>query len=98
MIGSFGSASMVVSMILVMVGSILVIGFVHRRQDGVEAAVPLLSPAPVTLDPGVHHVEDLWLQVHWPRLRPARSAHQLGVLAHPQVLGAGLQRHAVRLS
>src|SRR5215471_15292780 len=98
MTGSFGSASMVVSMILVMVGSILVIGFVHRRQDGVEAAVPLLSPAPVALDPGVHHVEDLRLQVHWPGLRPARPAHQPGVLEHPQVLVDRLQRHPVRLS
>src|SRR5215831_3795388 len=98
MTGSFGSASMVVSMVVVMVGSILVVGFAHRRQDGVEAAVPLLGPAPVALDPDVHHVEDLCLQVHGPRLGPARPAYQPGVLKHPQVLVDGLQRHPVRLS
>src|SRR6516164_6784665 len=98
MIGSLGSASMVVSMVLVMVGHLLVVGVVHPRQDGVEAAVPLLSPAPVALDPLVQHVEGLRLQVHWPRLRPARPAHQPGVLEHPQVLVDGLQRHLVRLS
>src|SRR5215467_15111684 len=98
MTGSLGSASMVVSVVLVMVAPILVVGVVHPRQDGVEAAVPLLSPAPVTLDPVVQHVEDLRLQVHWPRLRPVRPAHQPGVLEHPQVLVDGLQRHLVRLS
>src|SRR5215471_6430645 len=98
MIGSLGSASMIVSLVLVIVGHLLVIGVVHSRQDGVEAAVSLLSPAPVTLDPVVQHVEDLRLQVHWPRLRPVRPAHQPGVLEHPQVLVDGLQRHLVRLS
>src|SRR5262245_39290194 len=79
MTGSFGSASTVVSMILVMVGSILVVGFVHCGQDGIEAAVPLLSPAPVALDPGVNHVDDLCLQVHCPALRPERPGAQLDV-------------------
>src|SRR5262249_12964539 len=97
MIGSFGSASMVVCVVLVTVGPIVVVGFVHPRQDGVKAAVPLLSAAPVALDPVAHHVEDRRLQVHWPRLRPARPAHQPGVLEHPQVLVNGLQGHLVRL-
>src|SRR5262245_16106229 len=98
MIGSFGSASMVVCVVSVMVGHLLVVGVFHLRQDGVEAAVPLLSPAPVALDPVVQHVEGLRLQVHWPRLRPVRSAHQPGVLEHPKVLVDGLQCHLVRLS
>src|SRR5579872_4604196 len=92
MTGSFGSASMAVSMIFVMLSSIP-IWFAHRREDGVEPAVPLLSPAPVALDPGVHQVEDLGLQAYRPRLRPRRPADQPGVLQHPQVLVDGLQRH-----
>src|SRR5215469_12974258 len=106
MIGSFGSASMAVSVILIMVTSIRVpdsfisryAGFVHRRQHGIEAAVPLLSLAPAALDPVVHHVECRRLEVRWPRLRPVRPAHQPGVLEHAKVLIDGLQRHLVRLS
>src|SRR5215472_7304822 len=91
MTGSFGSASMTVSVILFNLVS------VHLRQDGVKAAVPLLDAAPVALDPGVHQVEDLDLQAHRPGLRPSRPADEPGVLEHPQVLVDGLQRHPVRL-
>jgi len=69
----------------------------HLRQDGVQAAVALLDPGPVALDPGVHQVEGLDLQAHWPGLRPGRPADEPGVLEHPQVLVNGLQRHLVRL-
>src|SRR5579863_3965948 len=95
MTGSFGSASMTVSRIFVMLSSIPV-WFAHRREDGVEPAVPPLSPAPVALDPGVHQIEDLSLQPYRPRLRPRWPADQPGVLEHSQVLVDGLQRHLVR--
>ena len=36
----------------------------HRIQDGVQAAVPLLDAASVALDPGVHQVEGRYLQVY----------------------------------
>src|SRR5215470_972754 len=76
MTGSFGSASMTVSVIVFMLVS------PHLRQDGVQAAVALLDAGPVALDPGVHQVEGLHLQAHRPRLRPARPADQPGVLEH----------------
>src|SRR6202035_4712944 len=89
--GSFGSASMAVSLILFILFSL------HLRQDGVEAAVALLDAGPVALDPGVHQVEGLDLQAHRPGLRSARPTDEPGVLEHPQVLVDGLQRHPVRL-
>jgi hypothetical protein len=52
---------MAVSVIFVMLSSIRV-WFAHRREDGVEPAVPLLSPEPVALDPGVHQVEDAFFE------------------------------------
>src|ERR1700736_3591233 len=91
MTGSFGSASMAVSVILFILVSL------HLRQDGVEAAVALLDALPVALDPGVHQVEGLDLQAHRPGLRSARPADEPGVLEHPQVLVDGLQRHPVPL-
>src|SRR6266404_7046405 len=91
MTGSFGSASMTVSVIL-----FIFVSF-HLRQDGVEAAVTLLDAVPVALDPGVHQVQGLDLQAHRPWLRPSRPADEPGVLEHPQVLVDGLQRHPVRL-
>src|SRR5271166_616754 len=91
MTGSFGSASMTVSVILFILVSL------HLRQDGVEAAVALLDAVPVALDPGIHQVEGLDLQAHRPGLRPSRPADEPGVLEHPQVLVDGLQRHPVRL-
>src|SRR3977135_2949351 len=72
MIGNFGSASMVVSAMLLMAR----LPFARRGEHGVEAAVALLCLAPVALDPVVHQVEDLSLQVHRPWLRPSRPAHQ----------------------
>src|ERR1700724_3153022 len=91
MTGSFGSASMTVSVILFILVSL------HLRQDGVEAAVALLDALPVALDPGVHQVQGLYLQAHRPGLRSARPADEPGVLEHPQVLVDGLQRNPVRL-
>ena len=55
MTGSFGSASMAVSVISVHAR----LSFMLWRQDGVQAAVALLDAAPVALDPGVHQVEGL---------------------------------------
>ena len=63
MTGSFGSASMTVSVILFMLFS------VHLVEDGVEAAVALLDAGSVALDPGVHQVEGLDFQVYRPGLR-----------------------------
>src|SRR5689334_7018191 len=91
MTGSFGSASMIVCVILFMLVS------VHLRQDGVKAAVALLDAGPVALDPGVHQVEDPDLQAYRAGLRPSWPADEPGVLEHPQVLVDGLQRHPVRL-
>src|SRR5580693_9457535 len=91
MTGSFGSASMTVSVILFILVSL------HLRQDGVEAAVALLDALPVALDPGVHQVQCLDLQAHRPGLRASRPADEPGVLEHPQVLVDSLQRHPVRL-
>src|SRR5690349_22475587 len=56
MTGSFGSASMTVSVILFIFVS------PHFVQDGVQAAVALLDAGPVALDPGVHQVEGLDLR------------------------------------
>jgi len=81
MTGSFGSASMTVSVIL----SIFVpfhLCQLHLGQDGVQAAVALLEAGQVALDPGVHQVEGLDLQAHWPGLRPGRPADEPGVLKH----------------
>src|SRR5580700_1804050 len=93
MTGSFGSASMAVSVVVDIVGAILVFGVAHGRQEGVQPAVPLLCTPPVTLDPGLHLSEDSGLQSHRPGLRPMRPAHQPGVLQDPQVLVDSLQRH-----
>jgi hypothetical protein len=38
-------------------------------QNGVEAAVALLDASPVALDPGVHQVQGLDIQVYFSRLR-----------------------------
>jgi len=57
----------------------------------------LLDAGPVTLDPGVHQVEGLDIQAHYPGLRAGRAADEPGVLEHLQVLVDGLQRHPVRL-
>src|SRR5215472_5382405 len=97
MIGSFGSASMAVSVAVDIVGAILVVGVAHGRQEGVQAAVPLLCAPPVSLDPGLHLSENLGLQSHRPGLRPTRPAHQPGVLQHPQMLVDSLQCHPVRI-
>src|SRR3984893_985603 len=91
MTGSFGSASMIVSVILFIFVS------VHLRQDGVEAAVALVDASPVALDPGVHQVQGLDLQADRPGLRPSWPADEPGVLEHPQVLVDGLQRDPVWL-
>src|SRR6266566_1865935 len=96
MTGSFGSASMTVSVILFILVS-LHLCQLHLGKDGVEAAVALLNAVPVAFDPGVHQVEGLDLQAHRPRLRSSRPADEPGVLEHPQVLVDGLQRHPVRL-
>ena len=58
MTGSFGSASMTVSVILFMLFP------VHFVEDGVEAAVALLDAGSVALDPGVHQVEGLDFQAY----------------------------------
>src|ERR1700730_1019567 len=92
--GSFGSASMIVSVILFMLVS-LHLCQLHLGQDGVEAAVALLDAVPVALDPGVHQVEGLDLQAHRPGLRSSRPADEPGLLEHPQVLVDGLPRHPV---
>src|SRR5690349_1200140 len=97
MIGSFGSASMVVSVVAGIVGTILVVDVAYGRQEGVQAAVPLLCAPPVALDPDLHLGEDPGFQPHWPGLRPLRPAHQPGVLQDPQVLVDSLQCHPVRL-
>src|SRR5262249_3211365 len=91
MMGSFGSASMTVSLTLFMVVSL------HLLQDSVKPAVALLGADPVALDPGIHQVESPNLEAHRPGLRPWRPADQPGLLEHPQVLVDGLQRHLVRL-
>src|SRR5689334_19141385 len=91
MTGTFGSASMTVSVILFMFFS------PHVVEDGVEAAVTLLDAGPVALDPGVHQVEGPDLQAYRPGLRPGRPGDEPGVLEHAQVLVNGLQRHLVRL-
>src|SRR6185312_7289425 len=96
MTGTFGSASMIVSVILFIFFSVHLY-FRHLGQDGVEAAVALLDASPVALDPRVHQVQGLNLQPHRPGLRPSRPADEPGVLEHPQVLVDGLQRHLVRL-
>src|ERR1700731_2349882 len=62
MIGSFWSASMAVSVVVDIVGSVLVFGVAHGRQEGVQPAVPLLRAPPVSLDPGLHLSEDSGLQ------------------------------------
>jgi len=69
----------------------------HFFEDGVEAAVALLDAGSVALDPGVHQVEGLYLEAHWPGLRAWRAADEAGVLEDLQVLVDGLQRHPVRL-
>src|SRR6202000_618445 len=61
MIGSFGSAWMAVSVVVDIVGTVLVVGVAHGRQQGVQAAVSLLCAPPVSLDPGLHLGEDLGL-------------------------------------
>src|SRR6516225_6851725 len=76
MTGSFGSASMTVSVILFILVSL------HLRQDGVEAAVALLDTGPVALDPRVHQVEGLDLQAYSSGLRAWRADDEPGVLEH----------------
>src|ERR1700722_14873507 len=76
MIGSFGSASMAVWGTVDIVGTLLLVGGAHGRQEGVHAAVPLLGALPVPLDPRFHLGQDLGLQSHRPGLRPRRPAHQ----------------------
>src|SRR5215472_10040258 len=66
MIGSFGSASMVVSGFAGIVGTFLVVDRAHGRQEGVQAAVPLLRALPVPLDPDLHLGEHLRFQPHGP--------------------------------
>src|SRR6516165_9956038 len=97
MTGSFGSASIAVCVAVDIVGAVLVVGVAHGRQEGVQAAVPLLCAPPVSLDPGLHLGEDPGLQSHQPGLRPMRPANQPGVLQDPQVLVDSLQTHPVRL-
>src|SRR6266498_5725183 len=63
MTGTFGSASMVASAITFIVVLLLLVA-VHRLEYGVETAVALFGLAPIALDPAVHQVEDLRLQVH----------------------------------
>src|ERR1700749_3444859 len=75
MTGSFGSASMAVSVVVDIVGTVLVVGVAHGRQEGVQAAVPLLRAPPVPFDPGLHLGEGLRFQPHRPGLRPRRPAH-----------------------
>src|SRR5689334_24319986 len=94
MTGTLGSASMVASAITFMVLLLLLVA-VHGLEYSVEAPVALLSLPPVALDPGVHQVEDLRLQVHGSRLRSTRTADHPGVLEHSQVLVDRLQRHRV---
>src|SRR6516225_8922702 len=86
MIGSFGSASMAVCVAVDIVGTLLVVGVAHGRQEGVQAAVPLLCAPPVPLDPGLHLSEALVLQdpqvfVDSLQTHPVR----LGQLAHRRV-------------
>src|SRR5215831_19122723 len=95
MIGSFWSASMTASVAVDIVGALLVVGVAHGRQEGVQAAVPLLGALPVALDPGLHLGEDLDFQSHRPGLRPTRPAHQPGVLQDPQMFVDSLQTHPV---
>src|SRR5215471_21238379 len=60
MIGSFGSASISVWLAVDIV-VILVVGVAHGRQEGVQAAVPLLRPPPVSLKPRLHLGQGLGL-------------------------------------
>src|SRR5215469_11265608 len=85
MTGSLGSASMAVCVAVDIVVAILVVGVAHGRQEGVQAAVPLLCAPPVALEPGLHLSEGPGLQSHRPGLRPARPAYQPGILQDPQV-------------
>ena len=66
-------------------------------QQVVEAAVPLLGLALVSLDPFGHQVEDLRFEMHGTALRVTAARHEPGVLEHPQVLRDRLHRDLVRL-
>src|SRR5437879_2572344 len=94
MIGSFGSASMAVFVVVDIIGAVLVVGVAHGRQEVVQAAIPLLCAPPVSLKPGLHLGEGLRLQPYRQGLRPMRPAHPHGVLQDPTLLVDSLLCHA----